>query len=146
MVLDPVTCRTSWTRTATAAATRSGLVAEGSLKSRGGVLMTKVSVEKLRELAAYSGDPWIPQNPYFAHAEAYMDDLWKGLIRPFIYGCDFTHTIDLAAGHGRNSAKLATFARRLSIMDIQADNIAICKERFLGKPNTDFFVNNGFDL
>jgi SAM-dependent methyltransferase len=108
--------------------------------------MTEIPVDKLRELAAYSGDPWTPQNPYFAHAEAYMEGLWKSLVLPFIEGCDFRHTIDLAAGHGRNSVKLAMLADRLTIMDIQPGNIEICKERFSGREKTSFFVNNGFDL
>ena len=70
----------------------------------------------------------------------------RALLLPFIEGCNFTHTIDLAAGHGRNSAKLATLADRLTIMDIQPGNIEICKERFSDREKTSFFVNNGFDM
>jgi SAM-dependent methyltransferase len=108
--------------------------------------MSNVSVDKLRELAAYSGDPWIPENEYFAHAESYMGQLWKELIQPFIEGSNFTHTVDLAAGHGRNSVILSTLAERLTIMDIQPGNIEVCKRRFAGCENIEFLVNNGFDM
>jgi SAM-dependent methyltransferase len=108
--------------------------------------MTEIPPEKFQELAAYSGDPWTPQNPYFAHAEPYMEGLWNGLVHPFIEGCDFSHTVDLAAGHGRNSVKLAALADRLTIMDIQPGNIEVCKQRFSDRTNISFFANNGFDL
>jgi ubiquinone/menaquinone biosynthesis C-methylase UbiE len=75
-----------------------------------------------------------------------MEELWNGLVRPFVKGCDFSHTVDLAAGHGRNSVKLAELAERLTIMDIQPGNIEVCKKRFAGRTNTSFIVNNGFDL
>jgi ubiquinone/menaquinone biosynthesis C-methylase UbiE len=108
--------------------------------------MTEIPVDKLRELAAYSGDPWTPQNAYFAHAEAYIERLWSDLVQPFIDGSDFSHTVDLAAGHGRNSTKLITLAKRLTIMDIQSGNIEVCKARFVNQHNVTFLVNNGFDL
>ena len=108
--------------------------------------MVEMSVDELRELAIYSGDPWTPQNPYFAHAETHMEGLWNGLVLPFIGGCDFTRTVDLAAGHGRNSVRLATLADQLTIIDIQPGNIEVCKQRFSDRANISFFVNNGFDL
>lgn len=108
--------------------------------------MSDVSADKLKELAAYSGDPWNPENEYFTHAESFMEPLWKGLIEPFIAGSNFAHTVDLAAGHGRNSVILSTLAERLTIMDIQPGNIEVCKRRFAGSQNIEFLVNNGFDM
>jgi SAM-dependent methyltransferase len=108
--------------------------------------MSDVSVEKLAELAAYSGDPWAPANPYFAHAEAYMEELWNNLIWPVIEGCNFSNTVDLAAGHGRNSVKLAALAKRLTIIDIQPGNIEVCKQRFSSREDVYCVVNNGFDM
>ena len=49
---------------------------------KGRSTMTEIPIEKLRELAAYSGDPWTPENPYFTHAEAYMEELWMGSCSP----------------------------------------------------------------
>jgi SAM-dependent methyltransferase len=108
--------------------------------------MTEPLAEALGELAAYSGDPWTPENPYFVRAEAHMEELWTSLIWPIIRGCDFSHTVDLAAGHGRNSVKLAPLAKRLTIMDIQPGNIEICKQRFSDRENVYCVVNNGFDM
>jgi SAM-dependent methyltransferase len=108
--------------------------------------MIEIPADTLRKLAAYSGDPWTPENSYFAHAEAYMEELWSGLVWPLIESCDFSHTVDLAAGHGRNSVKLAMLAKRLTIIDIQPGNIEACKQRFSGRKGIDYFVNNGFDL
>lgn len=108
--------------------------------------MREITAEELSKLAAYSGDPWTPENSYFTEAEAYMEPMWKGLVQPFIEGCSFSHTIDLAAGHGRNSVILSTLAERLTIMDIQPGNIDVCKRRFADRKGIEFFVNNGYDL
>jgi ubiquinone/menaquinone biosynthesis C-methylase UbiE len=108
--------------------------------------MSEITAEALSKLAAYSADPWTPDNSYFADAEAGMESLWKDLVLPFIEGSEFSHTIDLAAGHGRNSVILSTLAERLTIMDIQPGNIEICKQRFSGRTGVEFVVNNGFDL
>src|ERR1700728_1528012 len=108
--------------------------------------MSEITAEALSKLAAYSADPWTPYNSYFADAEAGMESLWKDLVLPFIEGSEFSHTIDLAAGHGRNSVILSTLAERLTIMDIQPGNIEICKQRFSGRTGVEFVVNNGFDL
>jgi ubiquinone/menaquinone biosynthesis C-methylase UbiE len=108
--------------------------------------MLDIKAEKLRELAAYSGDPWTPDNEYFAQAETGMEPLWKELVYPFIEGSDFAHTVDLAAGQGRNSVILSTLAERLTIMDIQPGNVEVCKRRFSGRKNIEFVVNSGFDF
>jgi ubiquinone/menaquinone biosynthesis C-methylase UbiE len=108
--------------------------------------MREITAEKLSQLAADSGQPWTPDNSYFSEAEAVMEPLWKDLVQPFIEGCDFSHTIDLAAGHGRNSVILSKLAERLTIMDIQPANIEICQQRFSSRKGVEFFVNNGFDL
>jgi ubiquinone/menaquinone biosynthesis C-methylase UbiE len=108
--------------------------------------MTDLPGETLAELAAYSGDPWTPENPYFAYAEPFIEELWNNLIWPVINGCDFSHTVDLAAGHGRNSVKLVTLANYLTIVDIQSGNINVCKQRFSGHKNVYFIVNSGFDM
>jgi SAM-dependent methyltransferase len=105
-----------------------------------------MAVNGLRDLATYSGDPWTPDNSYFSKAERNRLDAWAIYIAPYIKGCDFSHAVDLAAGHGRNSVKLAELATRLTIMDIQAGNIEVCKRRFAERANTAFIVNNGFDF
>ena len=100
----------------------------------------------LRAAAAYAGDPWTPENPYFAQAEPVMARLWEELIRPFLHGCDFACVLDLATGHGRNAAMLLPLARRLILVDIQPGNIAICRRRFGDDPRIAYIVNSGYDL
>jgi SAM-dependent methyltransferase len=100
----------------------------------------------LDRMADYSGAPWLPNNPYFARAESYMAQLWEGLIWPFIADCDFTSVLDLAAGHGRNSAMLMLHARRLLVMDIQPGNVEICERRFAKNSKVACAANNGYDL
>lgn len=102
--------------------------------------------EGLKKAADYSGDPWVSTNPYFEMAEASMKDLWGRMVWPFIKECDFNSTLDLAAGHGRNSEMLQYVAGQLTISDIQSGNVEICKKRFASRKNTGFFVGNGFDF
>lgn len=105
--------------------------------------------DELDVLARYSGDPWIPQNPYFKKAEspeAGYEQFWQQRIWPLIASSDFSHVVDLAAGHGRNSAKLLPQCRELTIVDIQPGNIEECKKRFGEQPHIHYLVNNGYDL
>lgn len=102
--------------------------------------------KKLHALARYSGDPWVPENEYFKSAEVHMDGVWKDLIFPFIAQCDFSAVIDLAAGQGRNTRLLASRAARVLVLDIQAENVEVCRRRFAGNSNVECSVNNGYDL
>jgi ubiquinone/menaquinone biosynthesis C-methylase UbiE len=103
-------------------------------------------IEKLSELAKFSGDPWNPRNAYFERAEGLMEAYWTGLVWPFIKDSDFTRVVDLAAGHGRNTVKLLDVAGEVFILDIQSGNVDLCKERFARNSNVQCAVNNGFDL
>ncbi len=101
---------------------------------------------RLAALAAYSGDPWTPENPYFAQAEAHARGLWDDLVWPFIKDCDFRRVLDLAAGHGRNSQFLLPLAEHLTISDIQPGNIEACRKRFGNDARIDYQVGNGYDF
>ena len=100
----------------------------------------------LRKLAEYSGDPWTPDNSYFSTAERAFDPIWDQLIWPFIKGCNFSRVIDLAAGHGRNSTKLVKLCDTLTLMDIQPENVSICRERFKDHRHVQALTNSGYDL
>jgi SAM-dependent methyltransferase len=105
-----------------------------------------VHKKHLAELAAYSGDPWVPENEYFAHAERFIETLWSGLIWPMLQNVDFRSVLDLAAGHGRNSTKLIDLCESLVIMDIQPGNVEICRKRFGDGGKVSYHVGNGYDL
>lgn len=83
---------------------------------------------------------------YYDVAETHMDQQWRDLIEGFIRDCDFTTVVDLAAGHGRNSAKLLERASRLYIVDLVKENIDFCRRRFRGDYRIQYINNNGYDL
>jgi SAM-dependent methyltransferase len=101
---------------------------------------------KLASLAAYSGDPWTPNNPYFDIAEKDGRWLYENLVWPFIEDCQFADVLDLAAGHGRNSALLLQHAGNLTITDVQRGNVDFCRKRFGEQPNISYAVVNGYDF
>jgi ubiquinone/menaquinone biosynthesis C-methylase UbiE len=106
-----------------------------------------VTEDALRAAAAYAGDPWIPENPYFAQAEPVMARVWSDMVQPFLRGSDLACVLDLATGHGRNAAQLlAHGARRVILVDIQPGNIETCRRRFGDDPRVAYLVNNGYDL
>lgn len=105
-----------------------------------------VSSSRLRDLALYSGDPWQPSNEYFDRAEAHMEKLWSDRIWPFIKDCDFSFTVDLAAGKGRNSVKLIELCNALYLMDINKSLVNHCRERFSSRSNVTYATGNGYDV
>jgi SAM-dependent methyltransferase len=66
---------------------------------------------------------------YFAQAETWMDSQWQGTIWPFIRDFDFTVTVDLACGHGRNAAKLLPLSRELHLVDVTPACVEACRRR-----------------
>ena len=89
------------------------------------------------EAAQDVGRDWI-EAAYFAEAEAAADMQWATIILPFLQveatGIDLSVTMDLAAGHGRNAAKLLPLAGGLHIVDIHASNVEVCRARFGDDP------------
>jgi acetyltransferase-like isoleucine patch superfamily enzyme/ubiquinone/menaquinone biosynthesis C-methylase UbiE len=100
---------------------------------------------RVRQLAKFVGDDW-KQRPYYDEAEQYMEQQWREAIWPFIQTADFSHVLDLAAGHGRNSEKLKEHAQKIHIVDINVENIEFCQKRFAGDPRFVFTQNDGCSL
>lgn len=67
---------------------------------------------------------------YFDDAEMTMSKQWNSVIWPIIRSENFTDTLDLACGHGRNSELLRRHARSLDLIDINPSCIAACRARF----------------
>ncbi len=68
---------------------------------------------------------------YYADAESGMDWQWEHLIAPYIQDADLSCVLELAPGHGRNSAKLiAQGARQLHLVDVNQTCIDACRRRF----------------
>ncbi|MFC7476565.1 class I SAM-dependent methyltransferase [Dankookia sp. GCM10030260] len=95
------------------------------------------------------GRDWI-EAAYFAEAEPAADLQWATIILPFLQieatGIDLAVTLDLAAGHGRNAAKLLPLAGRLHVVDIHASNVEICRRRFGDDPRIAYAANDGCSL
>src|SRR4029077_6013601 len=106
--------------------------------------------ERLRGAALRVGRDW-KRSPYYDAAEQGIERQWKELIWPFLMdehevGIDFSRTVELAAGHGRNSAKLLPLANKLYLVDINVENIVFLRRRFGQNRKIHYHVNNGYSL
>src|SRR5262245_55492340 len=66
---------------------------------------------------------------YFEPAEWHMDSQWE-VIRQFLapYPIDYTNTMELACGHGRNSERLADLSQNMILVDVNPENLLFCKK------------------
>jgi ubiquinone/menaquinone biosynthesis C-methylase UbiE len=107
--------------------------------------------KRLASAAQEIGRDW-KSAPYYNAAEQSMERQWREMVLPFLNseqgaaGIDFSNTVELAAGHGRNSAKLLPLAGRLHLVDINAENILFLRERFGSDPKVEYHTNNGYSL
>lgn len=104
-----------------------------------------VDKEKILTAAKAVGEPW-RENAYYDDVEKWMASLWDSCIWRHIKDCDFTTVMDLACGHGRNAVPLGKLASKLYLVDINAENIAYCRQRFAGDARYNFIQNNGVSL
>ena len=85
---------------------------------------------------------------YFSRAEACFEKQWKTLIEPFLFSVevDTSCVLELAAGRGRNTAKLSSLCDRVLAVDVNPENIAFLRQRFQDTPNVAIIHNSGTDL
>ncbi len=100
----------------------------------------------LRSLALQSGTPFGKGSGYYAAAEPHIDEQWSELIWPWIDGLDFRRVMDLAAGHGRNSVKLAEVAGAIVLVDINPECLEACRERLGSGPRFTYVQTDGYTL
>jgi ubiquinone/menaquinone biosynthesis C-methylase UbiE len=96
------------------------------------------------------------KTPYYDNAEKGMEGQWKFFIEPRLVGMDFTRILELAPGHGRNTAKLRPKATEMYLVDINQNCVDACRQRFggeKGEPGPDghaclmhYDVNDGYTL
>lgn len=101
--------------------------------------------EELLHAARVVGDDWT-HGPYYDEAERAMDGQWQDMIWPLISNADFTTTIEVAAGHGRNSERLRALAQQLYLVDINDENVEFLTRRFAAADDVTILLNNGIDL
>jgi Methyltransferase domain len=86
---------------------------------------------------------------YYADAEGEMSWQWEKLIFPYVKDFDYASVLEIAPGHGRNSAKLAERAQHLHLVDVNQTCIDACKKRFGEKQGAcafSYYVTNGDSL
>jgi ubiquinone/menaquinone biosynthesis C-methylase UbiE len=83
---------------------------------------------------------------YFRNAEADFDHHWKSIIFPALGDRTYNVVVDLAAGRGRNSVRLAQYAQRVICVDINQDNIRHLKHRFGGDSRFEVVLTDGISL
>ena len=92
-----------------------------------------------------SGDPF-KDSPYFEYAEKDMERHWKYYIEPRIQKFDKSMVLDLACGHGRNTALLAPISEKVIAADINEECVGYCRERFSGAKNVECHLLDGVSL
>ena len=106
------------------------------------------SKSELADIAKQVGDDWV-DGQYYDDAEAGMEAQWDKLIWPIIKNADFTSVVELAAGHGRNTARLLPLSNKLTAIDINQTNIDFMAKRFKGhadKAKLKLVRNDGAEL
>ena len=103
--------------------------------------------QRLLEAAREVGEPYRCAD-YFAAAEADMGRYWDALIWPALapHGIDFSCTVDLAAGHGRNTEVLRRLAGRVLAVDMIEECVESCRSRFADDPGVTCIQNDGISL
>jgi hypothetical protein len=67
---------------------------------------------------------------YFSVAEGVMGWQWDNVIWPIIRESDFTSTLELGCGHGRNADRLRRLAKTIDLVDINESCLSACRRRF----------------
>jgi SAM-dependent methyltransferase len=67
---------------------------------------------------------------YFANAEEVMVTQWTHTIWPIIKDEDFSSTLEIACGHGRNTEFLRRYAKSIDLVDVNQTCIDACERRF----------------
>jgi SAM-dependent methyltransferase len=102
-------------------------------------------VSTLPDLARRSGDPFAV-GIYFNTAERVIRRQWNYYIWPRIHDADFSCVVDLACGHGRNTARLVPLAKRVIAVDINTECVDFVRRRFAGEPKVEVVQNDGASL
>lgn len=104
------------------------------------------------ESVKHVADDW-HSDPYYDRAEQadWMQGFWdaQNLQYPFrrlFNSLNLRITLELAVGHGRHAAQIADHVPALILMDVVAENVDYCKQRFAGRSNVACIQNEGADF
>jgi ubiquinone/menaquinone biosynthesis C-methylase UbiE len=99
----------------------------------------------LIEIAAQVGKDWVA-GQYYDDAELHMEQQWSTVVWPIIKDSDFSTILELAPGHGRNTAKLLDHAQKIFAVDINQTNVDVLSQRFKDNAKVSPIRNTGADL
>jgi SAM-dependent methyltransferase len=89
-------------------------------------------------------------SPYYAEVDnpGHLAIFWdqNSLFRQMFDQLDLANVVELACGHGRHTAQIVQKARRITLIDINKENIDACRRRFARNSNVFYHINNGSDL
>lgn len=108
----------------------------------------EVQQDALLSLARKVGNDWLGSG-YYDKAEGFISNQWKNLVWPLIMKADFTDVLEIASGHGRNTALLLPLCQSFVASDINAENTDFLAHRFpeeLSAGRLSIVLNNGIDL
>ncbi|PAW78806.1 MAG: hypothetical protein B9S32_05335 [Verrucomicrobia bacterium Tous-C9LFEB] len=90
---------------------------------------------------------------YYHVAEHWIEQFWgkKEIFRRYFETLNKRRLVELACGHGRHTQFILneptyTEIESLRLLDVNEQNVAICRERFAAEPRVSVFTNNGCDL
>jgi ubiquinone/menaquinone biosynthesis C-methylase UbiE len=87
-------------------------------------------------------------SPYYAESEQWLPVFWnrETPFRRLFEQLDLDHVIELACGHGRHCTMFVDRARQVTLVDVNEENVQICRERFNAYTHVRCQVNNGCDF
>jgi SAM-dependent methyltransferase len=88
--------------------------------------------------------------PYYPLAETSLWPFWSDS-QPFsrmFNTLDLADVVELACGHGRHAAYIRQYYvfGSMTLVDVNASNVAYCRDRFAGDNRIRYLVNSGSDL
>ena len=113
--------------------------------------MSDNQITRLADKVRLEGMEWgdkVAQD-YHGVAASHMNAQWASIVAPILgrHDIDLTRTMDFACGFGRNALKLRQAgADHITLVDVNPDNIAYCREHIMPVGKVDLVQNNGLDL
>lgn len=93
------------------------------------------------------GYPWQEGGDEWSRAWGGVDMQWHAAILPRIHAFLPTGTIlEIAPGYGRWTQYLKDLCDHLTVVDLSANAIEKCRQRFATSTNIDYYVNDGTSL
>lgn len=95
-------------------------------------------------LDQWTGWNWSDRGEEWSNHPGWKESLVEHVLTPNIPIDSIV--LEIGPGGGRWSDILLTRVKKLTVVDLTQKCIDVCKERFQGRPNIEFFVNDGRSL